>query len=65
MIVLSFYAENGYSVAVVSKKTIVRVISRMVRVISFGVLRRCAFFIIAIIRFRNVSSGLTLYLIIS
>ena len=59
------HAENGHSVAVASKKTIVRAISRMVRAISFGVLRRCAPSTIAIIRSRNVSPGLTLHSITS
>ena len=58
-------AENGHSVAVASRKTMVRAINRIVRAISFGVLRRCAPSTMAIIRSRNVSPGFTLHSITS
>ncbi len=58
-------AEKGHRVAVASKKTMVRAMSKIVRAISLGVFRRCAPSTIAIIRSRKVSPGLTLQAITS
>ena len=62
---LPLQAEKGQMVAVASRNTRVRAISRIVRAISFGVLRRWAPSTIAIIRSRKVSPGLTLQRITS
>ena len=62
---LPLHAENGQMVAVASRNTSVRAISRIVRAISFGVLRRWAPSTMAIIRSRKVSPGLTLQRITS
>ena len=51
-------SENGSSVAVVSRKTIVSAASRMASAISLGVFWRFAPSTIAIMRSRNVSPGL-------
>ncbi len=59
------YDEKGHRVAVASRKTMVSATSRMVRAISFGVLRRCAPSTMAIILSRKVSPGLTLHWITS
>ena len=58
-------SEKGYSVAVASKNTSVKAISKMVSAISFGVLRRLAPSTIAIMRSRKVSPGLTVHWITS
>ena len=51
--------ENGSSVTVTTRKTMVSATSRMVSAISFGVFCRLAFSTMAIIRSTNVSPGLT------